>query len=100
MVADRRGPRPVPGAHSLPECLRIGSVGAGILRQGRSDKFPVDEVPRVQDRKAGKAVEGGCRHVVVFSDPADIRIAVIGVEDRVGIALRTEGQGGQAGYDQ
>ena len=66
--------------------LILGQDGIVVEQRG-TDKFPVYEVGAVKDlqtREAGKARR--C-HVIVVTDTADIRVRIVGVDNRVAVFI-------------
>ena len=87
MIPDGRRPHAVAGRDTAPERIPVllGERRPGIFRQGSPDLPPVDQVPGMQDGQAGETVERGGGQVVVLPHPADVRVAVVQVQDRIGI---------------
>jgi hypothetical protein len=40
----------------------------------------------MQQRQAGRAVEAGRYHVKIVTDPHDIRVRIVGINDRIAIS--------------
>ena len=52
-----------------------------------ADDCPVDQVFGMQDGQRGKMAKTGGRHVIVCSNPDDIWVGIIGVDDWVAVAV-------------
>ena len=86
VVADGRRPHAVGvldrGAESVPVTVPFRT---GIIGQCGSHQLPVHQVARVQDGQPGETVERGSRHIVILPDTADVRVAVIQMQDGIEI---------------
>ena len=56
-----------------------------VIEQGRADDFPVYEVGTVENLKSWKALEGRGSHVIIISHPANVRVGIISIDDRIAV---------------
>ena len=88
MIAYRRCPYIV----AMLGFLAPVEVSALIFRQYRivieqccADDFPVYEVGTVENLKSWKALEGRGSHVIIISYPANVRVGIISIDDRIAV---------------
>jgi len=62
----------------------VGGIGFGEAIIGMADDIPVHQVAGVADRDSWRIRKGRARHVEVPTDPDDIRIRIVGPDQRVG----------------
>jgi hypothetical protein len=75
---DGRRPDATAGLH-----LAIARVGHVLDRV--VDERPIDKVARVQDRQSRRAVEAGGDQPEIVTVPDDVRIGIVGVDDRIAV---------------
>ena len=80
VLADRRRPDTFAVARLVEDAARIGEILQRVV-----DDCPVDQVPRMQDRQTGGAVETTRNEIEVISIANHVRIRVVGAEDRIAI---------------
>ena len=49
------------------------------------DYFPIDKIFRMQDWQSGYAIKRTCCEIVVFAYSNDIGVAIVGINDGIGI---------------
>ncbi len=67
----------------------LGAAGVHAVGQhaveGMADDFPVDQVAGMEHRQSGRAAEGARREVIVVAHGHHVRVAVVGVDDGIGV---------------
>ena len=86
MVADARSPYAVTMTYACKVALHLFVTSIERL-QCITNNSPIDQILRMQDGETWCTLERTCRKVIIFArcSYADIRVAIVGIDDRIGI---------------